>query len=316
MDSPVNQRPVSVPPDGPFDYPWLLGFLAARAAPALESVSLEGIRRGVRVTGQAVLLTIRARLPGDSAPAASGSAGPLPDGARASAAPVTFSVAADPPVASAELRPLTRRMLDLKGDLAAFRRMAAADPILAPLVAARPGIRLPQIPDPFEALVRAILGQQVSVAAARTITDRLVSQSGDAVGGGLRAFPEAAALASTPVDALARLGLTGAKARALRGIAQAVARGDVDWVRLAAAPFEEAVARLCDLPGVGPWTAAYVRLRGLADHDAFPATDLGVIRSMRRLHPAGDALTVRDIAAIAEAWRPWRGYATVHLWSA
>ena len=321
----MSQRPVSVASDGPFDLPWLIRFLAARAAPTLEAVSLEGIRRAVRVSGRPALVTTSPVFADGGAAVASepvvqaGSSNAARDASgdsRSSATPVAFTGTAEPPVKAGDLEALVRRMLDLTGDLAPFRRMAASDPLLAPLVAARPGIRLPQIPDPFEAVVRAILGQQVSVAAARTMTDRLVALLGDPVAHGFRAFPDAQQVAATPEERLARLGLTRAKARALRAVAQAVARGDVEWARLAALPFDEAVTRLCALPGVGPWTAAYVRMRGLADHDAFPATDLGVIRTMRRLHPAGEALSVGEIQEIAERWRPWRGYATVHLWSA
>ncbi len=313
MQAKQPQHLASLVANGPFDFPWLVGFLAARAAPALETVSLEGIRRAVRLDGRPLLLTIRPEAhASDLAPS-----GSRPSHVSAGRHPaVSFTVTSDPPTDPGQLEALTRRMLDLAGDVIAFHGLAATDPILAPLVAARPGIRLPQIPDPFEALVRAILGQQVSVAAARTMTDRLIRLLGDPVADGFQAFPSAETVAATSPESLARLGLTGAKSRALQAVAEAVARGDVDWRGLAAAPFEEAVARLCALPGVGPWTAAYVRLRGLADHDAFPATDLGVIRSLRRLHPAGEALTIAEIREIAEGWRPWRGYATVQLWSA
>jgi 3-methyladenine DNA glycosylase/8-oxoguanine DNA glycosylase len=205
-------------------------------------------------------------------------------------------------------------MFDLDADLGHFRRLARRDPILASIVRRNAGIRLPQLLDPFEGLVRAILGQQVSVAGASTITDRLVRLFSRSIAGAktspFLAFPTAADVAEAGADRLRTLGLTRARAATLAGASLCVAEGGLDLERLRHAPAEEAQAALEDLPGIGPWTASYVRMRALGDRDAFPGADLGVIKAL-------DAAGVerRAIAETAERWRPWRGYATLHLWA-
>ena len=182
------------------------------------------------------------------------------------------------------------------------------------IVRRRSGIRLPQLLDPFEGLTRAILGQQVSVAGASTITDRLVRLFSRPVPGarrsGFLAFPTPADVADAGADRLRELGLTRARAATLAGVASRIADGGLDLESLRHAPAEEAQAALEDLPGIGPWTASYVRMRALGDRDAFPGADLGVIKAM---DAAGVAR--RSIAEVAERWRPWRGYATLHSWA-
>ena len=212
------------------------------------------------------------------------------------------------------LEAAVRRMLDLDVDLGHFHRLARRDPILAPIVRRRSGIRLPQLLDPFEGLARAILGQQVSVAGASTITDRLVRLFSRAVPGarnsGFLAFPTPSDVAEAGADRLREIGLTRTRAATLHGAAQRIADGALDLERLRTLPADEAQAMLEQLPGIGPWTASYVRMRALGDRDAFPSADLGVIK---RMHAAGVA---RDsILEVAERWRPWRGYVTLHLWA-
>lgn len=220
----------------------------------------------------------------------------------------------------AKLPALVGWLFDLDAPLAELHALAAADPVLAPLVAARPGMRLPVYDDPFEALIRAILGQQVSVAAARTIGGRMVARFGrpaPALGAAeveqLRFFPEPETLAEAGETALRELGLTGAKARSILGCSGLVASGAIDLIALRSAPADAATAALRALPGVGPWTAAYLRLRGLGDRDAFPAGDLGVRKA---LGAAGEKLpSEAETERFSEPWRPWRGYATLHLWA-
>jgi AraC family transcriptional regulator of adaptative response / DNA-3-methyladenine glycosylase II len=158
--------------------------------------------------------------------------------------------------------------------------------------------------------VRAVLGQQVSVAAARTLAGRLVARAGRPVPGGAdgltHLFPPPAAIADVDLDGL---GLTGARVRALRALARAVLDGAVDF----GAPMEDVLAALSALPGFGDWTAQYVALRALGEPDAFPAGDL-VLR--RVATGKGPPLSPRALHALAEAWRPWRGYAALHLWRA
>jgi AraC family transcriptional regulator of adaptative response / DNA-3-methyladenine glycosylase II len=197
-----------------------------------------------------------------------------------------------------------RRLLDLDADPASIDAVLASDPAMAPLVAARPGLRVPGAVDGFELAVRAVVGQQVSVAGARTLAGRLVAAYGSALdesdGALTTAFPTAPQLAGADLDGPA-LGLTGARVRAVRALAVEVAEG-----RLLLDPGGDRVrarAQLIALPGVGTWTAEYVAMRALADPDAWPETDL-VVR--RRLAARGGD---------PERWRPWRAYGALHLWN-
>lgn len=232
-----------------------------------------------------------------------------------------------PPLPDAVRRLLVTRMFDLDADLAAFVAAVSRDRVLGPLVRRQPPLRLPQVLDPFEGLVRAVLGQQVAVKAATTMVDRLVRRFGtpapaiamampmeaapatELTPGPLLAFPRPAAIAEAGEEALRSIGLTRAKAATLGRVADAVRAGRLDCVRLRAQEADAAQAALVALPGIGPWTASYVRMRALGDRDAFPLADLGVIKAL-------DARGVpRDRhAVVAERWRPWRAYATLHLW--
>ncbi|QMV24252.1 helix-turn-helix domain-containing protein [Streptomyces sp. SCUT-3] len=204
-----------------------------------------------------------------------------------------------------------RRLLDLDADPQGVDEALGADPLLAPLVAARPGLRVPGHVDGFELAVRAVLGQQVTVKGARTLAGRLVERLGkplDAPAGTLtRLFPAAEAVAA---DDLEGIGLTGARARALRALAGAVADGRL--VLDPGADREEAARGLLALPGVGPWTASYVAMRALGDPDAMPLGDLVLRKSLGAL---GAPDTAAALAAAAERWRPWRAYAAGHLWA-
>ncbi|RZS91508.1 DNA-3-methyladenine glycosylase II [Motilibacter rhizosphaerae] len=203
-----------------------------------------------------------------------------------------------------------RHLLDLDADPVAVDGALAGDPVLAPLVAAAPGRRVPRTVDPDELAVRAVLGQQVSTAAARTHAARLVRAHGtpvaDPVGGLSALFPSAAELAALDPESLA---LPRARRRALVGLVAALADGEVrldpgsDW--------GSARAGLLALPGIGPWTTEVVAMRGLGDPDAFLAGDLGV-----RLAAEGLGLpsSPSGLTARAAAWRPWRAYAVQHLW--
>jgi AraC family transcriptional regulator of adaptative response / DNA-3-methyladenine glycosylase II len=182
---------------------------------------------------------------------------------------------------------------------------------MGPLVRERPGLRIPGAWDPFECAVRAVLGQQVSVAAGCALARRLVERAGVAVGGatdGLtQLFPGAANVASANLEGL---GITGARVATLRVLARAVLERRIDF---GAAP-EELAAAMAALPGIGPWTAQYVALRALGEPDALPTGDL-VLRRMAA-PPARGSLTTRELEERSRNWRPWRGYAVVHLWRA
>lgn len=200
-----------------------------------------------------------------------------------------------------------RRLLDLDADPVAVDAHLAGDPLLAPLVAARPGLRAVGHVDPTELAVRAVLGQQVSVAGARTVAGRLVASYGEPlsapVDGLTHLFPTAARLGAVdPND----LPLPRSRAQALVGLARALADGDLVLDR--GSDPDEVSARLLGVRGIGPWTAGYVRMRGLGDPDVFLPTDLGVRHALARLGGA-------DTAGVDPGrWRPWRSYALHHLW--
>jgi AraC family transcriptional regulator of adaptative response / DNA-3-methyladenine glycosylase II len=297
-----------------YDQGWVLGFLADRAAPSIERVEAAGLLRVVRIDGIPVVLSVR--------PAGGLRASPARP-ARDPAARRWLNVEALLPagISAAAVRRLVRRMFDLDVDLGPFLELARRDPLLAPLVRRHPGLRLPQLPDGFEGVVRAIVGQQVSVAAARTVVDRLIRHLGDPVGdvspagdSGLFAFPRPAALAAAPRERLTALGLTRAKAAALLAAAAATRDGALDWQKLRTSPPEAAHAALRALPGIGPWTAAYVRMRALGDRDAFPASDLGILKALAARNPRATRPDAAEIDALAEGWRPYRAYAAIHLW--
>ena len=204
-----------------------------------------------------------------------------------------------------------RRLLDLDADPSIVDTALSLDPSLRPLVRATPGLRLPGTVDGFELVVRAILGQQISVRAARTFAGRIAEACGTPlerpVGDVTRLFPTAERLATS---ALQGLGLTTAREATLRRVAELVASGELDLS--GAADLEGTRERLRAVRGIGPWTVAYVSMRALEDRDAFPVEDLGVRLGFESL---GLASTPNAIREHAERWRPWRAYAVMHLWN-
>ncbi len=215
-----------------------------------------------------------------------------------------------------ELRDLTtavrrcRRLLDLDADPQAVAQTLRTDPALTAAVAASPGLRVPGACDPAEYAVRAVIGQQISVAAARTVTSRIAARYGTSLehpdGELTHVFPTPQALADAdPAD----LPMTAARKRTLTSLCAALSDGTVSF-DVASDP-AEVVAELVRLPGIGPWTAGYIAMRGLGAPDIFLETDLGVLRSARAL---GLPVEPRQLLAHAERWRPWRSYAVLHLW--
>jgi AraC family transcriptional regulator of adaptative response / DNA-3-methyladenine glycosylase II len=200
-----------------------------------------------------------------------------------------------------------RRLLDLDADPIAVDGLLGADPVLAPVVAASPGRRAPGTVDPFEIAVRGVIGQQISVAGARTITGRVVAAAGEPlrIGGGVDAlthvFPDPPALASIDPS---HLPMPASRRRTIVELAERVTDGRV--VLDGGADRDEIASRLLAVPGVGPWTAGYVLMRGLGDPDVFLPTDLGVRAGLAVLGVVADR---------AERWRPWRSYALHHLWA-
>ena len=268
----------------PFGAAGLLDFLQARAIPGVEQVSAGRYTRTVRAAaGAGVIEQI-----------------PQPGQGQ-----VLLRAQLDSLAGLGQVVYRARQLLDADADPVAIDAALAADPVIAPLVRARPGLRVPGSYDGFELAVRAVLGQQVSVAAARTFAARIAARHGTALAGYQPAelgalFPCAEQLAGAD---LSGLGLTTGRQRTLRSLAQAVASGRLN-LDPGADPAETA-ARLAELPGIGPWTISYIMLRS-SDPDAFPASDLGVRRAMARLGaPPGHQAH----------WRPWRAYAVLHLWT-
>lgn len=205
------------------------------------------------------------------------------------------------------LTPGIRRWLDLDARPAAIAAVLSADPVLAPLVAARPGLRIIGCPDGFEGAVTTVLGQQVSLAACRTFAGRLVAAFGAAGPAGLTTFPTAEALAAQTPERLQRaVGLTGARARTVFALAEACANGltlDPDG------DHADARRRLLALPGIGAWTADYIAVRVLGDRNAFAPGDLVLRRAL-------GGVSAREAEARSQAWSPLRAYALFHLWTA
>ncbi len=273
----------------PYDWAHMQGFLAARAVAGVERVDAQGYSRTLACEGGHALIRVRA-LRGEDA--------------------LELRVAGAPPAALLQLSTVARRVFDLAADPQRIGLELAADPLVGPLVRARPGLRIPGAWEPFECTVRAVLGQQVSVAAGRRFATRLVEQVGAAISGGAggltHLFPDPARLAAAPLEAL---GITRSRAATLRALARAVLERRIDF---SAAP-EEVIAALTALPGIGAWTAHYVALRALGEPDAMPTGDL-VLR--RLAAPAQRLLSARELQERAREWQPWRGYAVMHLWRA
>jgi AraC family transcriptional regulator, regulatory protein of adaptative response / DNA-3-methyladenine glycosylase II len=214
----------------------------------------------------------------------------------------------------AEVARRVRGVFGLDTDLETARAALAGDAVIGPLLAARPGLRVPGTWDPYEIGVRAIVGQQVTVAGASTLAGRLVERHGKrlpapAAPGLTHTFPPPSTLAGGDLDGI---GLTRARARAIGAFAAAVA---ADRVRLdPSVPLDQLVDVIAGVPGVGPWTAQYVALR-MGQPDALPASDLGLRRALAD-PAAGSALpSAAEVAARVCAWRPWRALAAVHLWT-
>ncbi len=209
-----------------------------------------------------------------------------------------------------------RRIFDLGADPAIIAEHLSTDAHLAPLVAARPGLRVPGAWDGFELAIRGILGQQITVAGATRLAGKLVAAYGMPVASpqepdapDLRfVFPAPERIVAT--DLAATLGMPGARAAAILAMAAAAA---ADPGLFEPGPsLEEAVRRLIALPGIGEWTAHYIAMRALREPDAFPAADIGILRA---LATAAGRPTPADLLRRAEAWRPWRAYAALHLWT-
>lgn len=215
------------------------------------------------------------------------------------------------PVEKRVLRELANHLFGLDLDVTSAEAVLAEDPILAPIVARQQGARIPGTGDPFELAVRAVLGQQLSVARAAQLASAVAETWGEAVPdpqpGLTHAFPGPEALINAD---LSGMGLPAARQKAITVLAQRLLDAELTLDRTR--PLRETTDALLAVPGIGPWTCAYVALRALGDLDSIPTQDLGLRTAISdNSVPA----TQRQLAARAEAWRPWRGLAAVHLWT-
>ena len=285
----------------PFDASALLGFLAARAAPGVEVGNAYGYRRTLSLPHGAAIVEL-----GDISAASD----PAPTWNQQGWIPCTLRLCDLRDLASAVAR--TRRLLDLDADAPAIDEFLGLDDALAASVRSSPGRRAPGHVDGFEVAVRAVLGQQVSVAGARTLAGRLSLTHGEpspiADPTLTRLFPTAAAVAHADPAAIP---MPRARASALVGLARAVDDGEL--ILDPGSDRDDAVARMLALPGIGQWTTSYVAMRALGDPDAFMPSDLGVRQGMRALGLPSD---VRGADEVARNWRPWRSYALQHVWAA
>jgi AraC family transcriptional regulator, regulatory protein of adaptative response / DNA-3-methyladenine glycosylase II len=281
----------------PFDWNALLAFFTLRAIPGVEEVRGGIYRRVVGVDSHIAIVAV-SHLPARNA--------------------LQVEIVCDYVPALPIIASRLRRVFDLDADTETIARHLSRDRALAPTVRRQPGLRTPGGWDPFEIAVRAILGQQISVVAARGLAAKLVALSTKPIALAERtltdttlthAFPTAKQLAAAD---LSKLGMPAARRTALQSLARAAAAQPNLFE--AANTLEESIGRLRAVPGIGEWTAQYIALRGLHHPDAFPASDIGILRNAE--HIFGTRLSPAQLLARSEQWRPWRGYAAQHLWSA
>jgi AraC family transcriptional regulator of adaptative response / DNA-3-methyladenine glycosylase II len=277
----------------PYDWDAILAFLRARAIPGVEVVSSGRYARTIAIGNVSGVLVVE------------------PAGQNCLRATVRLANLKNLPAIIARVR----RVFDLAADPVAIGAHLRQDPILAPLVAARPGLRVPGAWDGFELAVRAILGQQITVSAATRLAGKLVLSHGEkivdlaALDQGLtHVFPTPRQLVG--VD-LAAIGMPKVRRMALASLAAAVVADPLIFGPRRS--LEEAVAQLRSLAGIGEWTAQYIAMRELREPDAFPAADIGLLRAMR--DRSGVRPSPAELLAHAERWRPWRAYAALHLWA-
>jgi len=269
----------------PYHWDGLLSYLAARATPGVEAVANGCYRRTISLNGSDGYFEVS-----------------LDEEHAALVARIEFG---DPQLLFFIVERI-RAMFDLNADWATIVYALKSDPTLARTMETAPGLRVPGSWNGFELTVRAILGQQVTVKGATALAGRLAAKFGKPVSGpaGLtHIFPTADVLADSK---LAGVGLTGARAETIRALARAVASGKIDFEGVVYT--EKFLEQLCEIPGIGKWTAQYVAMRALREPDGFPSSDLGLLRALK-------LKSYRELESRAEAWRPWRAYAAMYLWN-
>jgi AraC family transcriptional regulator, regulatory protein of adaptative response / DNA-3-methyladenine glycosylase II len=269
----------------PYDWNGMLAFLAARATPGVELVEGGCYRRSISLNGKHGYFEVS-----------------LDESNIALVARVQFS----DPRSLFFIVERIRAMFDLNADWSTIVRTLRADPVFTKRLEARPGLRVPGCWNGFELALRAILGQQITVKGATALAGRLVNAFGTsfACSGRLtHIFPAPEVFADAK---LTNVGLTTARAETIRALARAVCEERISFEGIIDS--EEFLKRLCEIPGIGDWTAQYVAMRALGEPDAFPASDLGLLRAVQMQ-------TARAIEERSQAWRPWRAYAAMYLWT-
>ena len=294
VEQPTGEGPLSLRLGyrAPYDWDAVLGYLGPRGIPGVEQVADGCYRRSVRVDGDRGAVLEISPAPGCDA---------LLLRLRGLERPVRLQA----------IVARVRRLFDLDAVPGDIHDALADDPVLGARVGLRPGLRIPGSWDPFELGVRAILGQQVSVAGATTLAGRLADRFGQPLSiaadeSPRRLFPRADDLAEAPLESI---GLPRRRASTIRTFAAAVADGTLELD--AEADADVLYQALCALPGIGDWTAQYLMLRGLGFPDAFPAGDLGLRKALGNGAPIPAPRALEQ----ARAWRPWRGYAAMYLWN-
>ena len=274
----------------PYDWAAMVGFLSARAIGGMETVEAGVYRRSISLRGQHGWISVA-----------------MGDGDW-----LDVEVGFPDPAALPEIERRLRTMFDLDAQPQLINPQLATDPLMAQLVTARPGLRVPGTWDGLELAIRAVLGQQITVVAAIRLAGKLVAQYGQPLAmphaGITHVFPSAEVLAAAD---LTTLGMPKARGRTLSGVAQAL----LDDPRLfePQASLKAGVARLVALPGIGDWTAQYIAMRQMREVDAFASGDIGLINALAALE--GGPVSARQLLARAEAWRPLRAYAAQHSWT-
>jgi len=275
----------------PLDWTTTIRYLAARAIPGVESVDERRYRRTIAWDGKPGVIEL------------------VPDAGDSHLVLTTYLPDVGGLIHVVER---ARRIFDLGADPVAVNEALRRDPALAPLVAARPGLRVPGAWDPYELAVRAVLGQQVSVAAATNLAGKVAAAFGTPADWSdpalTRVFPRPEVLADAD---LSTIGMPARRAEAVRALAGAVAANELALD--GAQGLDALVAQLCALPGIGPWTAHYIAMRACGEPDAFPAGDLGLRKAAGN---GSGPLDEASLEARSKAWRPWRAYAAMHLWCA
>ncbi|MFJ4345193.1 DNA-3-methyladenine glycosylase family protein [Pseudomonas sp. NPDC089401] len=271
----------------PYHWPSTLAFLAARCIPGIETFTAGTYRRTLAINGRHAILEAR--------PTA---------GNR-----LRIHLTGVPNRAVPALITRIRRFFDLDADPARIAHDLSRDPLMARLLATRPGLRVPQGWEGCEQAMRTVLGQQISVAGAMTLAGRLVARLGEPLRlpaeGLSHVFPAAQAIAAADLD---NLGVPRARAATLATLASALLAQP--GLLRPGQPLEAVVANLCRLKGIGPWSAQYLALRQVAARDALPLGDVALVKALRLLEGADARLAER-----AQAWHPWRAYAAQHLWA-